>query len=314
MAASGGLSSGRVAPRHCGGRCRTNDSELFPSPVADLFREGDTKVIAAGRAMEFVARAPDPRGPRISIVTKFPVTIEGQPSGAVGGIATDMSELKRSETLLEAEKGVLQLIARGGSLLTVLEAVCRMVEEQTPGILSSVLQLDQDTQRLRHGAAPSLPDAYNQAIDGVEIGPSVGSCGTAAFRGRPVVVRDIASDPLWAGFSEMALAHGLRACWSTPIFSTTGSVLGTIALYASDTHEPTPDEMLLIDRAARRSPASRSSASARKRPWSAAPPTIASWSRPPRMGSLRSTAASACSRPTRGGVTCSDTLRSRCSD
>ncbi|MDP1534242.1 MAG: ATP-binding protein, partial [Rubrivivax sp.] len=109
------------------------------------------------------------------------------------------------------------------------------------------LLLDDDGLRLRHGAAPSLPEAYNQAIDGGAIGPAAGSCGTAAFRGERVVVDDIASDPLWADYKDLALAHGLRACWSTPIQSAGGQVLGTFALYADRPRSPEASELETID-------------------------------------------------------------------
>src|SRR5262245_27946203 len=104
-----------------------------------------------------------------------------------------------------------------------------MVEANAPGLLCSVHLLEDGC--LRHGAAPSLPDAYNQAVDGVAIGPSVGSCGgAAAYTGRSVVVEDIAADPRWAGYhAELALAYGLRACWSTPIVAAGEEVLGTFA-------------------------------------------------------------------------------------
>ena len=98
-------------------------------------------------------------------------------------------------------------------------------------MLTSILLLEGST--LRHGAAPNLPPAYCSAIDGSEIGPREGSCGTAAFFGRPVYVTDIDTDPLWADYRELALAHGLRACWSTPIFNDQAAVIGTFAIYRS---------------------------------------------------------------------------------
>src|SRR5260370_10848648 len=101
---------------------------------------------------------------------------------------------------------------------------------------------------LRHGAAPSLPLTYTKAIDGAVIGPSVGSCGTAAYRAKPVIVSDIATDPLWADFRDLALAHGLRACWSTAILSSAGKVLGTFAVYYREPHFPDQQELTVIER------------------------------------------------------------------
>ncbi len=122
---------------------------------------------------------------------------------------------QRQEALLAGEKRLLEMIARGDSRAPILDALCRLVEELASGSLSSILLLDAKAGRLRHGAAPSLPIAYTDAIDGIVIGPSVGSCGTAAYRGEPVMVRDIATDPLWADFRDLALAHGLRPASST---------------------------------------------------------------------------------------------------
>lgn len=116
-------------------------------------------------------------------------------------------------------------------------------------MLCSVLLLDADGVHLRHGAGPSLPAAYNLAIDGVAIGPEVGSCGTAAFRREPVIVEDIENDPLWADHRELALRHGLRACWSTPIIDTQGRVLGTFAMYYRQPRRPTAQHESLLDMA-----------------------------------------------------------------
>ena len=98
---------------------------------------------------------------------------------------------------------------------------------------------------MRLGAAPSLPDSYAKAIDGVRIGPKAGSCGTAAYRRKAVVVADIMTDPLWEDYRDLAAAHGLRSCWSTPILSHQGAVLGTFAMYAKDVREPTDAETAL---------------------------------------------------------------------
>src|SRR5207245_4902491 len=122
----------------------------------------------------------------------------------------------------------------------ILDAVCRLVEELASDSLSSILLLDPNANRLRHGAAPSLPSLYTEAIDGLAIGPSTGSCGTAAYRAEPVIVSDIARDPLWADYRDLALAHGLRACWSTPIQSSDGTGLGTFAIYYREPRSPTP--------------------------------------------------------------------------
>src|SRR5712664_317927 len=164
------------------------------------------------------------------------------------GSATDITDRKRAEVLLAGEKRLLEMIARGDSRALILEGACRLVEELASGSLSSILLLDPSTNCLRHGAAPSLPINYAEAINGLVIGASVGSCGTAAYRAQPVIVSDIATDPLWADFRDLALAHGLRACWSTPILSSTGRVLGTFATYYREPHSPSSQEHNVIER------------------------------------------------------------------
>jgi PAS domain S-box-containing protein len=146
---------------------------------------------------------------------------------------------KDSRELLKAQNGVLELIARGEPLPNVLDALLRIIEGLNPGLLASVLLLDRDGVHVRHGAAPSLPKSYLDAINGLAIGPCAGSCGTAAYRGEPVIVEDIATDPLWDNYRDIALRHGLRACWSMPIFDEEHRVLGTFALYFRSTGMPT---------------------------------------------------------------------------
>jgi len=163
------------------------------------------------------------------------------------GAVMDVTERKRAAVLLAGEKRLLEMIARGDSRALVLEGACRVFEGLASGSLSSILLLDPKTNRLRHGAAPSLPITYTEAIDGLVIGPCVGSCGTAAYRAEQMIVADIATDPLWADYRDLALGHGLRACWSTPILSSTGKVLGTFAIYYRERRSPTPHERELIE-------------------------------------------------------------------
>ena len=157
-------------------------------------------------------------------------------------IIRDISHRKRREALLAGENRVLEMAAKGDSLADILDTLCRLVEELSSGVLASILLMDPNGKQLRHGAAPNLPKTYTEAIDGAFIGPSVGSCGTAAYRGEQVIVSDIAVDPLWADFRELALTHSLRACWSTPIFSAEGRVIGTFAMYYREPRSPSPQE------------------------------------------------------------------------
>ncbi len=160
----------------------------------------------------------------------------------------DVTERKQAEVLLAGEKRLLEMIARGDSRELILEGACLLVEELASGSLSSILLFDPSANCLRHGAAPSLPLTYTKAIDGAVIGPSVGSCGTAAHRVEPVIVSDIATDPLWADYRDLALAHRLRACWSTPILSSSRKVLGTFAVYHREPHSPSQQEHNVIER------------------------------------------------------------------
>ena len=150
---------------------------------------------------------------------------------------------------IEADnRSLLELIAAGTPLEDVLDGITRFIEAHCEGtVFASVLLLDRDGKRLCHGAAPSLPESYTKAIDGVAIGPSVGSCGTAAYRGRRVVVTDIATDPLWADFVDLATAHGLGSCWSEPILASHGELLGTFAIYRGEQHAPAATELELVE-------------------------------------------------------------------
>jgi PAS domain S-box-containing protein len=146
--------------------------------------------------------------------------------------------------LVDRERHILEMVAKGDALPLILDAVCRLVEDNASDVLASVLLVDGD--RLRHGGAPSLPKAYTDAIDGGLIGPRAGSCGTAAYRGEQVVVSDIATDPLWADYRATALPHSLRACWSTPIMSSEDGVIGTFAMYYREPRSPSRHDQEII--------------------------------------------------------------------
>jgi len=161
-------------------------------------------------------------------------------------ITSEIARRRRPTGLRAGESAVLEMIARGAPLADVLDRLMRLNESQSLGLLASILLLDPDGKRLRHGAAPSLPAAFVRAIDGTPIGPEVGSCGAAAYRKEPVIVTDIQTDPLWTDFRYLAEQHGLRACWSTPIFSRQGKVLGTFAMYYREVRSPSRAELRLV--------------------------------------------------------------------
>ncbi len=156
-------------------------------------------------------------------------------SGDVTGIlviGVETTQVKHAHRLMAEHWALLEQIARQAPLEEVLDGMARCIEALAPQeVLVSVLLADPDGRHLRHGAAPSLPDFYNEAIDGIATGEGVGSCGTAAHRREPVIVTDIATDPFWDDFRDLADRAGLAACWSTPILARDGGLLGTFAMY-----------------------------------------------------------------------------------
>jgi PAS domain S-box-containing protein len=158
----------------------------------------------------------------------------------------DITHQKRAELLLTAKTRVMEAIGRGEPLNEVLTQLVLAMEEQLHHVRISILLLREG--RLWSGAAPSLPPLFVQAMEGLEIGPGIGACGTAAFLGTAVVSRDLATDPNWENDRELPLAFGLRACWSLPILGNNDEVLGTFALYFDEPRAPTPDEIQLVER------------------------------------------------------------------
>jgi GAF domain-containing protein len=149
--------------------------------------------------------------------------------------------------LYKIHRKVLELAIRGGGLAASMELLCHEIEQvlKDQGGLCSILLLD--GRHLKHCAAPSLPKAYCDAIDGVEIGDGTGSCGTALYRREQVIVSDIASDPLWKDFKDLAKKNGLRACWSNPIIASDGTALASFAIYYPKPLSPSPTHLYLID-------------------------------------------------------------------
>ena len=162
----------------------------------------------------------------------------------------EISRLKRTEAFSTSQRRVLELLAGDASLGSVLNSLIRSIEDQASGMVCSVLVFDPVTKCLHHGAAPSLPKKYTNAIDGVKIGEGVASCGTAAHRRQLVIVEDIETDPLWLDYRDLALKYNLHAAWSQPILSSRGNLLGTFAMYINKRQRPSGFELVLIDMAA----------------------------------------------------------------
>jgi two-component system cell cycle sensor histidine kinase/response regulator CckA len=161
-------------------------------------------------------------------------------------LASSPDPHKSSLALSQLDEAILALIMAQTPLADVLEAICTEIEKRYSGLLCSVLLLESDGTTLRSSAGPSLSQEYSRAIDGFQIGPRAGSCGTAIYRRQQVVVSDIANDPLWADFKQLAHHHGLRACWSTPIASQDGKILGTFAIYYREPRTPESQHLQLI--------------------------------------------------------------------
>jgi len=160
----------------------------------------------------------------------------------------ELLKSREADDAFRAGQGrVLEMIARGATLSDVLASLVTLIEAQSEGMICSVLQLSEDGKHIRHGAAPNLPEIYVQAVNGAPIGPKNGSCGTAMYRGQPVIVTDMLTDPLWEDYRELAKLSGLRACWSTPIFTGQGKVLGSFAMYYRQPQAPTGSEARLTE-------------------------------------------------------------------
>ena len=168
------------------------------------------------------------------------------PSGGLISLITEITPRHRLELIQSGHNRVLQLLAKGQPLEEILAALVEGCEAVNRNMLGSVLLLDEGGTRLLVGSAPSLPKFYNDAIDGIEIGDGVGSCGTAAHLRETLIVEDISTHPYWVEYRDLALKAGLKACWSQPIFSTNGEVLGTIALYYRDVRRPSEAELDFI--------------------------------------------------------------------
>jgi PAS domain S-box-containing protein len=162
-------------------------------------------------------------------------------------IKRDVDDLKRSETLLAGEKRLLEMVASCHSMSEILEAICRLVESTASGCYCSVVLVDPSGTRVEHGAAPSLPTSYMSACIGRPVNMDAGPCAMAAYLNEQVIAPDLTTDMRWVEWRPMALAHGLQSCWSTPISSAAGKVLGTFALYYSQPRTPTPLHQSLIE-------------------------------------------------------------------
>ena len=171
--------------------------------------------------------------------------------GSIGGVVLvfrDVAVKHRAARMLEEQKHILELIAQGGDLHGVLDSLCLLIQGQAADpLFASILIVNEDGTRWTLGGGPSLPAAYHRVVEGVAIAHGIASCGPTARRGEPVYVANIATDPLWGEFADLAESHGLRDCWSCPIVSNRNEVLGVFALYRSQPRLPTVEELKFVD-------------------------------------------------------------------
>ncbi|MGC1290083.1 MAG: sigma 54-interacting transcriptional regulator [Candidatus Acidiferrales bacterium] len=178
-----------------------------------------------------------------------PLRYEGQEAVRWYGTATDIEDHKRGEDVAAGEKLLLEMVTSGHSMPGILEALCQFVESATSECYCSVVLVDSTGTRLEHGAAPSLPASFVTSIIGRPVNAESGPCAMAAYLNEQVIAADLATETRWAEYEwcPMALAHGMRACWSTPIRSAAGEVLGAFAIYYAEPRTPTPRDQALID-------------------------------------------------------------------
>jgi PAS domain S-box-containing protein len=185
-------------------------------------------------------------GEAIDVELRFQdIAFAGRPAVALH--VANVTQRAFSKALLEEQNRLLDLVARGSPLALVLEELVLAMERLSSGMMGSVLLLDEDGLHARHAAAPHLPLPYVRAVDGQPAGPRAGTCGAAMHFNKLVVTADIAQDPLWDDFRELALPHGLRACWSMPVRSSAGKVLGAFCMYYRYPAAPTAGELRLAE-------------------------------------------------------------------
>ncbi len=167
--------------------------------------------------------------------------------GLIAALLLQRRHRRKSAAIYLAQNRILENIASGAPMMETLARLAQSIEAQSPGMICTIALLDKDGVHVRPGASPSLPESYAKAINGIEIGPRAGSCGTAMYRKQPVIVQDIQTDPLWEDFRPLAASLGLRACWSAPIFSHAGRVLGSFAIYHRHPKAPGAAELRLSE-------------------------------------------------------------------
>ena len=230
-----------------------SDLELLSPDIAEKFFADEQTIVRTGRPMMDVEECVfGASGEKTWILTaKVPLRNDQNEIFGVAGISRDITRRKLADAMREGQAQILEMIATSAPLEHVLERLVDLVDSQLTGACGAVLLYDNIGPRLRRGEAPSLAEAYAKAIDSIHAGANDGSGGAAVFRRAAVIVTDLMRDPLWERYCGLAAAHGYPSCWSTPIESHEGAVLGTFALYSAKEGAPTEVETRLIDVATR---------------------------------------------------------------
>jgi len=242
-----GMGATRTSPNewsHLYGLYLPDKVTLFPGEQLPLTRSIRGEEV--NDVEMFVRHAKTPHGLWTRISGRPLRDLKGKLLGGVI-VCRDITQIKEEELLRAGQSRVLEMIAADASLADVLTSLVLLMEDQAEGLRCSILLLDRDGKRVRHGAAPNLPETYVKEVNGAAIGPRNGSCGTAMYTRRPVVVTDVLTDPLWADYRALAEICGLCACWSTPILSAKGEVLGSFAMYRQEKRGPRPEETRLTE-------------------------------------------------------------------
>ncbi|THK39614.1 EAL domain-containing protein [Ensifer sp. MPMI2T] len=224
------------------------DFDLHPAKFAQAIADVEERVIETGEPIFGIEeRAIVTKGrDRWLMTSKVPLRNKSGKIVGIVGVSRDISDRKAAERLLEGQARLLEMIATGKPLDQFFTDLILLIELLLPSVKGSILLLSEDGQHLLHGAAPSLDEVFCATIHGAEIGPRVGSCGTAAWRGEQVIVADVFADPLWEGYTDVVKPYGFRSCWSTPIHSHDRKVLGTFALYSQEPGVPSEQQKELI--------------------------------------------------------------------
>ncbi|MGH6924183.1 MAG: PAS domain-containing protein, partial [Propylenella sp.] len=222
-----------------------SDLELCPPETAHGYFADERRIIESGQPMidkeEYVVGA---RGEKTWILTtKVPLrNDQGEIFGLVG-VSRDISDRRWADLLRNGQAQILEKIAVGAPLETVLDDLIRLVEMQIPRAFGAVMLADSDGTRLRRSAAPNVAPSFVKALDGMHVGPEAPSGGAAVHRREAVVVADMLRDPLWRDYRELVAAHAYRSCWSVPIISPAGKPLGALAVYCEIARAPTEEEL-----------------------------------------------------------------------